>query len=554
MVPAPASRNTNLRYALLSVTDKTGLVDFARGLVECGLTLLSTGGTASTLRSAGLPVTDVAEITGSPEILDGRVKTLHPIVHGGILHDRSAPSHLAQILEHRIAPIDVVAVNLYDFAATVVNAARSPEVSEAIKQIDIGGPAMLRAAAKNHQFVLPVIDPADYPRVISELRTGAVGQALRQELAAKTFARVSAYDGMIATWLQNKTGTAEKSSPAGDASATSALPAKLTLELEQIQALRYGENPHQSAGFYRVRSNAGGADHGLATVEVLQGKELSYNNLLDLDAAVQLALDLPEQSVAIIKHTNPCGVATAGSSRIPAAEVFKTALAADPVSAFGGIVAFNMVVDEAAAVLLREIFLEVVAAPGFSAEARTVLAAKKNLRLVDTRTAQRLARSSQKSAGEALVLRSVLGAVLVQTPDLGASAVESWRAVTKLTPTSAQLADLAFANVVGKHVKSNAVVFAAGQKTTAIGAGQMSRVDSVRFAINKAKELGHDLCGSVVASDAFFPFRDNIELLAGAGVAAIVQPGGSVRDDEVIRAADDAGIVMLFSGRRHFRH
>lgn len=515
--------------ALLSVTDKTGLLSFARGLAELGYTLLSTGGTAKLLRENGLPTTDVAAYTASPEILDGRVKTLHPKVHGAILHDRSNPTHVAEVERHGIGAIDVVVVNLYRFKEEALARGLTPEA--AIEHIDIGGPTMLRAAAKNWMHCLPVIDPADYDSVLAALRQGKPERGFRQRLAAKVFRSVSRYDDMIASFLeQPPAGGGDILLPEGG------------LVLERVAALRYGENPHQRAALYAPS----GRRTGFAAAACLQGKELSYNNILDLDAATALASDLDSPAVVIVKHTNPCGVATGDG---PLAALFQKALASDPKSAFGGIVAFNRRVDRQAAEAAVSLFLECVAAPDFDDEALSVFKAKPNLRVL---------RAAFAGAGagrdKGVSVRSVRGGYLVQDADTARTESTCWQVVTKAVPTPAQTLDLAFAMTVAKHVKSNAIVFARDGISVGVGAGQMSRVDSAQIAVAKAAEAGKPLAGTVLASDAFFPFRDTVEFAARHGVAAIVQPGGSIRDQESIDAADAAGIAMVFTGVRHFRH
>jgi phosphoribosylaminoimidazolecarboxamide formyltransferase/IMP cyclohydrolase len=515
--------------ALLSVTDKTGLVPFARGLAELGYTLLSTGGTAKLLRESGLSTTDVADYTASPEILDGRVKTLHPKIHGAILHDRNNPGHVAEAERQGIGAIDLVVVNLYRFKEEALARRLTPEA--AIEHIDIGGPTMLRAAAKNWMHCLPVIDPADYGAVLTALRQGRPERGFRQRLAAKVFRSVSAYDDMIASFLEER--------PAADGDLL--LP-EGGLALERVAALRYGENPHQRAALYAPA----GRRTGFAAAACLQGKELSYNNILDLDAATALASDLASPAVVIIKHTNPCGVAT---GERPLGALFQQALACDPKSAFGGIVAFNRKVDRKAAEAAVGLFLECVAAPAFDDEALAVFKAKPNLRVVHAPFA-----ASGAGGEKTLSLRSVRGGYLVQDADTALAEATSWKVVTKATPTPAQSLDLVFAMTVAKHVKSNAIVFAREGISVGVGAGQMSRVDSAQIAVAKAAEAGKPLAGAVLASDAFFPFRDTVEFAARHGVAAIVQPGGSIRDQESIEAADAAKIAMVFTGMRHFRH
>lgn len=512
---------TMSKWALISVTDKTGVVELARGLAQAGYGLLSTGGTAKTLRDAGLTVKDVAEHTGSPEILDGRVKTLHPKTHGGILFDRADEKHRSEAATHGIQPIDAVVVNLYRFADEAV--ARGLSATDAIHHIDIGGPAMLRAAAKNWAHVAAVCDPSDYPEILAALKAGGIGSDLRQRLAAKTFATVSAYDAMIAAYLA---GAAAES-----------------VTLTKIQDLRYGENPHQAAGLYRV----GGAEpQGFGALKILQGKEVSYNNILDLDAASALAAEFEDPAVVIVKHTNPCGVAVKAGASLDA--LFASALACDPKSAFGGIVAMNRRVDRKAAEALNTLFLECVAAPDYDADALALLATKPNVRVV--RAPFATAEGLKKVPRERSV-RSVRGAWLMQDEDRGLRPRAEWQVVTKVAPSPAVLADLAFAMAVAKHVKSNAIVFAKGGMVIGVGAGQMSRLDSSHIAAYKSGERSR---GGVVASDAFFPFRDGIDEAAKAGITAAIQPGGSKADPDVIAACDEHGMAMIFTGRRHFKH
>jgi len=511
--------------ALISVSNKAGLVDFARGLASQGIEILSTGGTAKSLREAGIAVREVSDFTGAPEILDGRVKTLHPRVHGGIL-GRPTAQHRQEMQQAGIVPIDLVAVNLYPFRETV---ARSAPFDEIIENIDIGGPAMIRSAAKNHERVAVVVEPGDYPRVLAEIAaTGEVSERLRYDLARKAFAHTAAYDGAIASHLGR---VAFPEAAPADFSDTLHFSASL------VRALRYGENPHQKAAFYALGDSSGPS---LARAEILQGKELSYNNLLDLDAAMRLSAEFAQPAAAIIKHTNPCGVAVSDQG---VAEAYRRARETDPVSAFGGIVAVNRPVDAQLGRELSETFLECVIAPGYAPEALAALAGKKNLRL--------LAYDFTADATGALELRSVAGGFLVQTRDTTTSAAAAGKVASKRPPTAAELADLDFAWRVAKHVKSNAIVFASGGRTLGIGAGQMSRVDSVRIGISKARA---PLTGAVLASDAFFPFRDGVDEAAKAGVSAIIQPGGSVRDDEVLAAADEHGMAVVLTGERHFRH
>lgn len=514
--------------ALLSVSEKTGVVELARALAERGWTLLSTGGTARALREAGLAVTGVSEVTGHPEMMEGRVKTLHPAVHAGLLGRRDNADDVRQMREHGYGPIDLVAVNLYPFRETVARPGVTRE--EAIENIDIGGPSMLRSAAKNHASVWVVVDPADYVRVVEAIDAGEGGAAvaLRRALAAKVYAHTAAYDGAIAAYLG-----------AGEA-AEAAFPPALSLTLEKVQDLRYGENPDQPAAFYRTA----GAGGGLPALRQLQGKELSFNNLLDVDGAL-LAIGAwrgrDAAACAIVKHTTPCGIAVGAG----AAEAYRRALATDPTSAFGSVVAFNAPVDAETAGLLRPNFVEAVVAPAFDAGAREVLGAKKNLRLLEL---------AAPAANDELDYKSVRGGFAVQrrpSPDFPEA---GWRVVTARGPTAEEMDDLRFAWRAVAAVKSNAILLARGGMALGIGAGQMSRVDASRIAVTKAADNGHDLRGAALASDAFFPFRDGVDAAARAGIRAIVQPGGSVRDAEVVAAADEHGIAMLFTGRRLFRH
>ncbi len=514
--------------ALISVSDKTGLAEFGRFLARSGVEVLSTGGSARALGEAGVKVVEVAEHTGFPEIMDGRVKTLHPKVHGGILALRDA--HRAAMDEHGIAPIDLVAVNLYPFEASV---ARGADFAECIENIDVGGPAMIRSAAKNHAFVTVVVDPADYAAVMADMEAndGATSESLRRRLAAAAFARTAAYDAAIGEWFAGQEGA-------------EALPAHLGVSALRAAVLRYGENPHQQAAFY-----VGGAPRpGVATAEQLQGKALSYNNLNDTDAAFELVAEFGRPAVAIIKHANPCGVAVADSL----VDAYRKALACDPVSAFGGIVAANRPLDGAAAEEIAKLFVEVVIAPEIGPQARAALSAKQNLRLL-------VAGGLPDPAAGGLVLRALAGGYLVQTRDAGRVGADDLEVVTKRTPSQAEIADLLFAFTVCKHVKSNAIVYARAGATVGVGAGQMSRVDAARIAAWKAAEAAGEASesrakGSVVASDAFFPFADGLIAAAEAGATAVIQPGGSVRDDEVIAAADERGLAMVFTGLRHFRH
>jgi phosphoribosylaminoimidazolecarboxamide formyltransferase / IMP cyclohydrolase len=513
--------------ALISVSDKTGLVELGKRLGRLGVEVLSTGGTARTLREAGVPAREVSEFTGFPEILDGRVKTLHPRVHGGLL-GRDSQAHRQQMREAGLEPIDLLVVNLYPFRETV---ARGAPFEEVIENIDIGGPAMIRSAAKNHERVAVVVDPADYGRVATDLEAlGEVSAPLRFELARKAFAHTAAYDGAIAGYL----GRLEQpTSPLAD------FPTTLHPALRRERVLRYGENPHQKASFYAID---GGTGPSLARAEVLQGKELSYNNLLDLDAALKLCLEFASPAAVIIKHSNPCGVAVSASG---VGEAYRLARETDPVSAFGGIVAVNRPVEPELARDMAETFLECVIAPDFTADALAALSVKKGLRLLKLPMPR-----ATVGPGE-LEMRAIAGGVLVQTADSTTSSAAEGRVVTDRGPTAGELEDLDFAWRVAKHVKSNAIVFAGGGRTLGIGAGQMSRVDSVKIAVSKARV---PLAGSVLASDAFFPFRDGVDEAAKAGVTAIIEPGGSVRDQEVILAANERGIAMVFTGERHFRH
>ena len=522
--------------ALLSVSDKTGVVDLARALHARGWTLLSTGGTARALREAGLPVTEVSEATGHPEMMEGRVKTLHPAVHAGLLGRRDNADDVAQMRAHGYEPIDLVAVNLYPFRETVARPGTT--VEEAIENIDIGGPAMLRSAAKNHASVWVAVDPADYPRVLAALEAGDEerGRRLRRELAAKVYAHTSAYDRAITEYL-SRTLSGEGRASAAD----TAFPENLTLSLEKVQDLRYGENPDQPAAFYR---DAGGRG-GLPALRQLHGKELSFNNLLDVEGAL-LAVSAWEESglaaCAIVKHTTPCGIAV-GSD---AAEAYRKALLTDPTSAFGSVVAFNVPVTEEAAVLMRPNFVEAIVAPGFVQAGLRLLTEKKSLRLLEVTPAG--------DGEDELDFKRVRGGFVAQRRPSMRFPEDAWRIVTRRAPSDEEMDDLRFAWRAVAPVKSNAILLARGGMALGIGAGQMSRVDSARIAVMKARDNGFDLAGAALASDAFFPFRDGVDAAAEAGVRAIIQPGGSVRDEEVIAAADEHGIAMVFTGRRLFRH
>ncbi|MGH6990258.1 MAG: bifunctional phosphoribosylaminoimidazolecarboxamide formyltransferase/IMP cyclohydrolase [Stellaceae bacterium] len=507
--------------ALLSVHDKRGLVPLARALAARGIELVSSGGTARVLTEAGLRVTEVAQVTRFPEMLDGRVKTLRPAIHGGLLARRDRPDHMSSIASQNIAPIDLLVSNLYPFAATV---AKGAPFEECIENIDIGGPALIRAAAKNYGDVAVITDPGDYDALLAEIgaQDGGTTLSYRRRLAARAFAATAAYDAAIAQWFAKAEGEL--------------FPETLALAATRRQLLRYGENPHQAAAFY---VDGGGSAGGLGAARQLQGKELSYNNLNDTDAAYALAAEFDRPAVAIIKHANPCGVAVAGDL----ATAYQRALDCDPVSAYGGIVAVNRGIDVAAAELIAKHFLEVVIAPDIAPEAVAVLARKKSLRL--------LIAPLIDPAAPGLVLRSLAGGYLLQTRDTGRIAAADLRTVSKRPPTRAEIADLLFAWAVVKHVKSNAIVYAKGGATVGIGPGQPNRVDSARIGATRA---GTRAKGSVVASDAFFPFADGLEAALEAGATAAIEPGGSLHDDEVIAAADKAGAALVFTGMRHFRH
>jgi phosphoribosylaminoimidazolecarboxamide formyltransferase / IMP cyclohydrolase len=515
---------SKVQRAILSVTDKTGLVDFAKKLSSLGVELVSTGGTAKLLRDSSIAVKDISDLTGFPEMLDGRVKTLHPKVHGGILHRRSEASHRSAVAEHGIQPIDMVVVNLYAFEKT----AAKPGVpfEELIENIDIGGPSMIRSAAKNFQDVAVVTSPSDYQAIADELAksAGELSQQTKWRLAQKAFATTAAYDSAIASTL-------EQISPEKTQDAQAAFPATLRLSFRKVMDLRYGENPHQKAAMY-----TDGSSVGVANGRQLQGKELSYNNIVDLQAAWDLAQEFDETVCAIIKHTNPCGTATGKTL----AEAYKRALECDPVSAFGGVIGVNRPIDGDAAEEMAKLFLEVIAAPGFTEEARAKFASKKNLRLLEV-----------ANAPEKWVLKKVSGGILVQDSDVRPLSESDLKVVTKRQPTPEEKRALLFAWKVCKHVKSNAILYARDGQSVGVGAGQMSRVDSCKIGAMKAVL---PLKGTVAASDAFFPFPDGVEEIAKAGSTAIIQPGGSVRDQEVIEAADRLGLAMIFTGVRHFRH
>ena len=521
-----------IERALISVSDKTGLIEFARALAAAGVEIVSTGGTAKAIADAGIAVIDVSQLTGFPEMMDGRVKTLHPKVHGGLLAIRDNAEHAGAMKAHDIKPIDLLVVNLYPFEATV---AKGSGFEDCIENIDIGGPAMIRAAAKNHDDVAVLVDAEDYAPLIAALQAGGTTRDLRRRLAAKAYARTAAYDAAISNWFAAQLKD--------DAPTYRAFGGKLA------EALRYGENPHQSAAFYRSPEQR----FGVATARQVQGKQLSYNNINDTDAAYECVAEFnPSRTAAcvIVKHANPCGVAEAASLE----DAYRKALACDSTSAFGGIVALNRKLDADAARVITEIFTEVIVAPDATEEAIAIVAAKKNLRLL-------LAGGLPDPRAPGLLVKSVSGGLLVQSRDNAVADDMTIRTVTKRAPTDAEMRDLMFAFRVAKHVKSNTIVYAKDRATVGIGAGQMSRIDSARIAARKAQDAAQELGlsapltkGSVVASDAFFPFADGLLVAIEAGATAVIQPGGSMRDDEVIKAADDAGIAMVFTGTRHFKH
>jgi phosphoribosylaminoimidazolecarboxamide formyltransferase/IMP cyclohydrolase len=506
--------------ALISVSDKRGVVAFARGLVDLGWEIISTGGTAAALRAGDIPVLEVERLTGFPELLDGRVKTLHPVIHAALLARRDLPEHVAALQQQKIAPIDLVAVNLYPFQLTVTQ--RDATLEDALENIDVGGPSMLRSAAKNHESVLPVVDPTDYSVVLDMLKRGAIDAETRREFAAKVFAHTSDYDAAIAAYL---TPSAE------------GLPSRLGIAMERVQPLRYGENPTQRAALYVTEE-----PRGMRDLVQRQGKELSFNNLLDIDAAMTaVACWTTRPACAIIKHTTPCGIAVAAS----VVDAFKSARATDPVSAFGSVIGFNTVVDRATAAAMIDLFVEVVVAASFHADALQMFAAKKQLRVVELPVS---------GGAGTLDYKRVRGGFLVQDRFQFDPSEQGWKVATQRQPGESEWNDLRFSWAAVASVKSNAILLARQETAIGIGAGQMSRVDSVYLALHKARQQGHDPAGSVLASDAFFPFADGIELAAEAGVKAIIQPGGSVRDEEVVRAADQSGMTMVMTGRRQFRH
>jgi len=528
--------SSRIQRAILSVTDKTGLVDFARKLSALGIELVSTGGTAKLLRDSGVTVKDISELTGFPEMLDGRVKTLHPKVHGGILYRRGDPKHVAAVAEHGIAPIDMVVVNLYAFEKTAAKAGVAFE--ELIENIDIGGPSMIRSAGKNFHDVAIVTCPSDYDSIADELEreAGRLSLATKWRLAQKAFATTAAYDSAIASTLErispdSSQSQSDQSQSDSSQSAASSFPSTLRFTFQKTLDLRYGENPHQKAAMY-----SDGSGVGVANARQLQGKELSYNNIVDLQAAWDLAQEFDSPVCAIIKHTNPCGTATGKTL----AEAYKRALECDPVSAFGGVIGVNRPIDAEAAEEMHKLFLEVIAAPAFDEAAKAKFATKKNLRLVEVTAAQ-----------QKWVLKNVSGGLLLQDSDIRPLADADLKVVTQRTPTPEETRALLFAWKVCKHVKSNAIVYARDGQTVGVGAGQMSRVDAAKIGAMKAQLPLH---GTVAASDAFFPFPDGVEEIARAGATAIIQPGGSQRDPEVIAAADRLGLAMIFTGVRHFRH
>ena len=521
-----------IERALISVSDKKGIVEFCRVLAELNIELVSTGGTASLLRDNKIPVKDVSELTGFPEMMDGRVKTLHPKIHGGILALRDNPAHVAKMKEHGILPIDLVVVNLYPFEATV---ARGAPFEEVVENIDIGGPSMVRAAAKNHQYVGVVVDPADYDSILAELRENdrSLSSTTRFRLFRKAFQHTARYDGAISNYFSSLDDE-KKPQRWGES---------FTIQVAKIQDMRYGENPHQSAAFYETQPESGPS---IARAHQIQGKELSFNNILDADAALSTVLEFSDIATVAIKHSNPCGVALSKQSL---ADSFRKAKACDPVSIFGGVIAFNHPVDEETAKELRDIFLEIVIAPSFTAEAKAVLSSAKrllNIRLLELDIGQ------PQTGG--YDLRRVRGGLLVQDWDTGKVDVRSCKVVTKRKPTEEEYQALDFAWRVCRHVKSNTIVFASPDQVLGVGAGQMSRIDSTKIAVMRAATHGLDLKGSAVASDAFYPFRDGLDEAANAGAKSVIQPGGSIKDDEVINAANEHGVAMIFTGMRHFRH
>jgi phosphoribosylaminoimidazolecarboxamide formyltransferase/IMP cyclohydrolase len=521
-----------IQRALISVSDKNGIVEFSRALGDLDIELVSTGGTASLLRDHGIPVKDVSALTGFPEMMDGRVKTLHPKIHGGILALRDNPEHLAKMHEHGIVPIDLVVVNLYPFEATV---ARGAALEEVIENIDIGGPSMVRAAAKNHRFVGVIVDPRDYGAIIAELKENrcSLSDATRFRLLRKAFQHTAHYDGAISNYFSSLDET-RRPERWGET---------VNIQVTKLQDMRYGENPHQSAAFYATTGEAGPS---IARAEQFQGKELSFNNILDADAALSTVLEFSDIATVVVKHNNPCGVAL---SKTSLADSFRKAKACDPVSIFGGVIAFNRAVDEETAKELRDIFLEIIIAPKFTSEARAVLSSAK--RLLNIRLLELDMRQPQIGGYD---VRRVRGGMLLQDWDTGSVDVRVCKVVTERKPTEEEYQALDFAWRVCRHVKSNTIVFAGPDQVLGVGAGQMSRIDSTKMAVLRAATHGLDLKGSAVASDAFYPFRDGLDEAAHAGAMSVIQPGGSIKDAEVIAAANEHGMAMIFTGMRHFRH
>jgi phosphoribosylaminoimidazolecarboxamide formyltransferase/IMP cyclohydrolase len=524
---------TTIANALISVSDKSGIAPFAKALHEMGVHIISTGGTAALLEKEGIPVAPVSDVTGAPEMMDGRVKTLNPIIHGGILARRDSDDHLSAMKTHKIPSIDLVVVNLYPFGSVLTR--QDAERDELVENIDIGGPAMIRAAAKNHDFVTVITDAGAYETVLSEILDGGVSLATRRRLAAQAYAHTACYDAAIAAWMRAD-------------GHDDTLPASLAMGGLRRETLRYGENPHQDAALYHLPERS--TRPGVLTATQIQGKPLSYNNINDTDAAFELVSEFALPSVAIIKHANPCGVA----SHDNILSAWKNALACDPVSAFGGIIALNRPLEADLAKEIASLFTEVVIAPGASDDARAIMATKPNLRLLVTE-------DMPDPAEPRLMIRSVSGGFLAQSADTGQISENDLKCVTRLKPSPQQMTDMMFAMRVAKHVKSNAIVYAKDGATVAVGAGQMSRLDSSRIAAQKAADIAKEagletspIIGAVVASDAFFPFPDGLLAAASAGATAVIQPGGSMKDDEVIAAADDAGLAMVFTGMRHFRH
>ncbi len=518
-----------IKRALISVSDKTGIVDFAKALHGLGVEIISTGGTATALQNSGIPVIKISDVTEFPEMMDGRVKTLHPRIHGGLLALRNNATHMAEAKKHGIAMIDMVVVNLYPFEATIAK----PDVhlEEAIENIDIGGPSMIRSASKNYKDVIVLVDPADYGKILDELKSGTVSQETRFGLMVKAFEHTARYDGIISSYFGGKR-----------TNAPAELPDALSINLKKIQHLRYGENPHQQASFYASSAQT------KKFYEQLHGKELSYNNIIDLDACVRIVSDFDKPCCVIIKHTNPCGIAIHNDLHV----AYQNARATDPVSAFGGVIGFNDKVNAAIAQEIGDVFVEAVIAPDFDEDALAIMGKKKNIRLIKYNFTE-----SRKSAAQLLEVKKSFDGYLVQESDnhlVDFSDPTKWKVVTKRQPTADEMAALEFGWRVVKHVKSNAIVYAAKDRTLGIGAGQMSRVDSAEIAVLKSKNSKLDLKGSAIASDAFFPFRDGVDAAAKAGATAVIQPGGSVKDQEVIDAANEHHMTMIFTSIRHFKH